>query len=252
MTSSNRPFFSIITVTYNSSKTLERTFESLLNQNFKSFEYILIDGNSQDNTLDIIKTYQVKFENEGIAFKWISEGDDGIYDAMNKGITMSRGKMIGIINSDDYYESTALKEVYKHYLLEPNAEVYHGLLKYYNDNQLISIKGESDIVLTNRMIQHPSTFIVYEAYKKYGMFDTNYKYVADYELLLRIKDQGGSFSFIHKVLANFYDGGVGDSIDSRKEAQVLKLNKKIISKKRFLINLIKIYVIDFFNKRKRL
>lgn len=245
----NEPFFSIITVSFNSAATIEKTLESLLSQTFSNFEYILIDGSSNDGTVSIIKKYEEKFKQKQISFKWISEKDSGIYDAMNKGIRMSLGKIIGIINSDDYYETNALEIVHQNAMKNPNYDVYHGLLKYYNSGNLISIKGESSDVLYNNMIQHPSTFILRSSYSKFGLFDTRYKYVADYDLLLRIKLEGGKFLFINEILANFFDGGLGDSIDSIVEANRLKKKYKLISRKKMYYNIFKTYFSRRIKKR---
>ena len=91
--------FSIITVCFNSEKTIEQTIKSVLEQSFQNYEYIIVDGASKDCTVDIIRRYEPMFKGK---LKWISEPDNGIYDAMNKGIGMARGELIGIINSDDY------------------------------------------------------------------------------------------------------------------------------------------------------
>jgi glycosyltransferase involved in cell wall biosynthesis len=94
---------SIITVSYNSERTISETIVSVLNQTSSDFEYILIDGNSQDNTVSLIKSFETDFLNRGINYKWVSEKDDGIYDAMNKGIKLASNSVIGFLNSDDYF-----------------------------------------------------------------------------------------------------------------------------------------------------
>ena len=101
--------FSIITPCYNSEKTIKRTIESVVNQSYKNIEYILIDGGSKDKTVEIIQEYQSKYPK---LIKYISEKDSGIYDAMNKGIKLATGDIVGIVNSDDYYELDALKNIY--------------------------------------------------------------------------------------------------------------------------------------------
>ena len=105
--------FSIITVCFNSEKTIERTIHSILNQSFLSFEYIIIDGKSEDKTNDIIQQYLPMFENRGIAVKYISEKDNGIFNAMNKGINMAEGVWIAFMNADDsYYDSEVLRDIF--------------------------------------------------------------------------------------------------------------------------------------------
>jgi len=103
------PLISIITVCFNSENTIKDTIESVLNQTYKNIEYLIIDGKSSDETLNIIKSFEEKFNNSKITFKWISEADKGIYDAMNKGLKMANGELIGILNSDDWYELETVK-----------------------------------------------------------------------------------------------------------------------------------------------
>ena len=114
------PYFSIITVCYNSEKTIERTISSLRNQTFRNFEYIIIDGGSTDSTLEIIK------KNQDVVSVLVSEKDEGIYDAMNKGINLASGEMVGIINSDDWYEPNAVELVVNAYVDNPDKRIFHG------------------------------------------------------------------------------------------------------------------------------
>lgn len=102
---------SIITVCFNSEKTIKDTIESVLNQTYPNIEYIIIDGNSVDKTIDIIKSYESSFEQKGISIHWISETDNGIYSAMNKGFALSNGELIGILNSDDWYSREAVSKI---------------------------------------------------------------------------------------------------------------------------------------------
>ena len=104
------PFFTVITASFNSEKTIDKTIESLLNQNYTNFEYIIIDGNSKDSTLEIIKSFEQKFKEKNITYKFISEPDKGIYDAWNKGIKLSDGEWISFLGSDDYYTDNTVFE----------------------------------------------------------------------------------------------------------------------------------------------
>ena len=126
----NKMKISVITVCYNSEKTIGRTFKFILKQTLPSFEYIVIDGASSDNTVNIIKEYAPKFAERNIEFYWISEKDKGIYDAMNKGIAMAKGDYIGIINSDDHYMPWTLEMVATEGGKHPNIDVFHGLLRH--------------------------------------------------------------------------------------------------------------------------
>src|ERR1700739_123500 len=123
------PLVSIITVVYNGSKYIEQTINSVLNQSYKNIEYIIIDGGSTDDTLNIIKRYESKID------YWQSEPDEGIFFAMNKGISLAKGELIGIINADDFYLPGTVKNV-----VEAD-NVYHADI-YHGDMQYISEKGE--------------------------------------------------------------------------------------------------------------
>ena len=111
---------SIITVVYNGEKYLQQTIDSVVNQSYRNIEFIIIDGGSTDGTLDIIKA------NEESVSKWISEPDEGLYDAMNKGIRLSRGEIIGMINSDDWYELDAVKIMVEAFLNNPTKNIFHA------------------------------------------------------------------------------------------------------------------------------
>jgi len=224
------PLISIITVTYNSVKTLEQTINSVLDQNYNNIEYIIIDGGSKDGTMDIIHQYEKKFSTKGYSYKYISEPDNGIYDAMNKGISLSNGDLIGILNSDDWYEIDTLSTVVSQYQLNPNYDVFHGLLRNVDkDNVTTSIVGYSAQILKQHMIQHPTCFIKKEVYDSYGLFDTSFTSAADYELVLRIWTNGCKFLFIESILANFREGGISSNMNSFKEDYKVKLKYKLIS-----------------------
>lgn len=236
------PLISIVTICYNSQATIERTFQSVLNQSYSAIEYIVVDGKSTDETIGIIRKYEKEFNKKGILFKWISEKDNGIYDAMNKGLAMTTGELIGIINSDDHYEESALEVMAAEYLKDSSYDVYHGLLRYYNSGKLFMIKGGDSSVLSNHMIEHPTCFLKKKTYEEQGYFNCKYRYVADYELLCRIKKNGGKFKLIDKVIANFYDGGAGDSLESVVEALKFRYEYGFIDKKGFIFNYLRILI----------
>ena len=131
----NKPYFSIITACYNSAKTIERTIKSVLDQSYDSWEYIIVDGKSTDNTLEIVNAYAKK-ENR---IRVISEPDHGIYDAMNKGIGMAQGILIGMVNSDDYYEKDALQNIQEAYK-GTDYEIVYGMQRNWSvDGRIMSI-----------------------------------------------------------------------------------------------------------------
>src|SRR5690606_12044873 len=179
------PLVSIITVSFNSSETIENTILGTLNQTYDNLEYIIVDGASSDKTLDIIKKYEGSFKEKNIFYKYISEPDKGIYDAMNKGIRMCSGELIGIINSDDWYEANAVENIVVTYLDNKDVDIFHGLLRYISyDGQLDSISGHHSRLLHRTMIEHPTCFVKSECYLRIGLFDSNYRSAADYEWML--------------------------------------------------------------------
>lgn len=243
-----KPLVSIITVCFNSEKTIRNTIESVLNQTYSNIEYIIIDGKSTDNTINIIKEYETKFNklNKKLLFK--SEKDNGIYDAMNKGIKISNGEIVGIINSDDNYELDAVEAIIENYNIDNSYDIIHGLLKYYNNDQLYMIRGCSEKVLKKHMIEHPACFIKKSIYEKIGYYDCNYKYAADYDLLLKLEKCGYKFKLINKIIASFYDGGAGDCIQSRIEALNIKKKYNCINQYKYLILKFKLKLDNLLNK----
>jgi glycosyltransferase involved in cell wall biosynthesis len=183
---------SLITVSYNSAATIKDTIESVLSQDYKNIEYIIVDGNSKDHTLDIIKSY-------GNRIKWLSEPDKGIYDAMNKGIKMATGDVIGILNSDDFYSSNeVVSKVARSFEVE-NTDAIFGDLVFVNPDNLnrvvrtYSSKGwHPGKFAWGFMPAHPTFYVRKEFYGLYGLYKTDYKIAADYELLIR-------FLYVHKL-----------------------------------------------------
>ena len=136
----NIPEFSIVTVCFNSEKTIKTTIESVLQQKYNDYEYIIVDGASKDSTMDIVKSYETKFEGR---LRYISEPDKGIYDAFNKGIKMSKGKYVWIVNSDDYIEPNALEElssITSQYTKE-NAPIISAAMNFITDTKKIVMKS---------------------------------------------------------------------------------------------------------------
>lgn len=204
---------SIITVSYNSQKTIEETFLSVLNQNYRIFEYIVVDGASQDDTLLIIKKYEKIFTKQNISFVYISEKDYGIYDAMNKGIKLAKGDWIGIINSDDFYCLNAFDLIVKEINKYPDSNLIYGNLNIIdNDSKFISQLKPNlklDNIKHTMSIFHPTVFISKKTYDSYGLFNLNYKLSADWDLLKRFFLENVKFQYIDFPIANFRKGGAG-------------------------------------------
>lgn len=198
--------FSIVTVTYNSADTLSRAMESVINQTHAPKEYFIIDGASKDNTVEIAKSYEGAALSKGIKLTIVSEPDNGIYDAMNKGIRMCTGDVIGMINSDDYYETCALKKVNEVYEKSHFDLFFADLRMHFLDGRSFIKKARNRKYSTSRDWNHPTTFITREMYK-----DNLYKTETihdDYDLILRLKKQGAKIVVLNEVIANFTMNGV--------------------------------------------
>ena len=198
---------SIITVCYNSSRTIAETIESVLKQNYQNYECLIIDGNSNDNTMNIVENFEKKFNGK---MKYISESDKGLYDAMNKGIKMASGDIIGIINSDDVLA---------------NNKVFSTIVSKFTDDNCDGIYADIDILDSNmKSIErkfkagkgnyklgwfppHPTLYVKSDVYKKFGIYNIKYRIAADYDFMLRIMKNNVKLSYINEVLVNMRSGG---------------------------------------------
>jgi len=175
---------SIITVCFNSSKTIEKTFQSILNQTYNDIEYIVIDGGSTDSTLDIIKKYK-----KNIA-SFVSEPDRGLYDAMNKGIKLATGDIVGILNSDDIYTDEKVLENVARFHENNNVEVSLGNIIQLTNYGKVVRRYSAKKWIPNKlkigfMPPHPSLFFKRELFEKYGYYHLDFVSGADYELIVR-------------------------------------------------------------------
>lgn len=202
----DNPLVSIITVVFNGDKHLENAIQSVINQTYENIEYIIIDAGSTDGTLDIIKKY------EGHIDYWISEPDKGIYDGMNKGISLSTGEVIGLLNSDDWYENYTVHKVVEEYHKSSPFSIFFG------DIRKFSLQGKATYLVPSTYprksliygctINHPSCFVNIKTYQKIGVFNLSFDIAADYEFLLRAWKANINFYYISSVLTNFRVGGI--------------------------------------------
>lgn len=213
---------SIITVCYNSSQTISRTIESVLAQNDVQLEYLIIDGASQDDTVQIADSYSDHFKQKGFEYHIQSEPDKGIYDAMNKGIQMATGDIIGILNSDDYYLTIdVLSEVVKCFEQYKTDSVYGNLLyvkngrpyRYWNS-------GIPESFRRGWMPPHPAFFVKKVVYENYGLFRMDCGINADYEIMLRFLEVNKiSTVWMNKICTCMEAGGTSNNgIQSRMVA----------------------------------
>ncbi|AQR96993.1 glycosyltransferase family 2 protein [Clostridium saccharoperbutylacetonicum] len=212
---------SIITICLNSEKYIEQTIQSVLTQTYKDIEYIIIDGMSTDSTLDIIEKYKPLFKER---LKVISEKDSGIYNAMNKGIKYSTGEVIGIINSDDWYEEDAVENVVEMYDSKDESIIYGTMVNRIN-NEISRIGIANYKELHNCMIGHPTVFVPRSIYDKFGFFDENFRIAADYELMLKFYSNKVNFKFVNKVIANFREGGISTTNIELCKKETLNIRK---------------------------
>lgn len=213
-----KPLVSVITVVLNGCAHLEQTIQSIRSQSYKNIEYIVCDGGSTDGTLDILKA------NEDVIDLWVSEPDGGIFFAMNKGITMAKGEIIGILNADDYYFPDTVR-----YIVDAdkkvNADIYHGNML------LLGGKEEymrPDIRKMNEKpsVFHPTCFVKKDIYEQAGLFNTRFRISSDYEFLLRCMRMGFKFHYVPEVLTAFRPGGMSGSCASNIEGyHIMRMHK---------------------------
>lgn len=181
---------SIITITYNSEKTLTDTLESVLAQTYQEIEYIVVDGASKDGTMELVKKYEPRFEGK---MRYVSEPDNGLYDAMNKGMRMATGEVVGVLNSDDFYTDNGVLQRVAEEFRKGNVDALYGDVHYVHPDDLKhSVRYYSSKPFRRWMMRlgfmpaHPSFYCRREVYQKCGTFNTNYKVAADFENLLRL------------------------------------------------------------------
>jgi len=200
---------SIITVTYNSDKYLQSAIDSVADQEYPKMEYIIVDGNSKDNTLGIIK------ENESKIDQWVSEPDSGMYDAINKGITRATGDIVGILNSDDFYPVEDILSTVMATFQNEAVDCVFGDIVFVDSDNLNkprrvyrANKWNPDKFAWGYMPPHPSVFIRKRCYDQFGLFKTDYRIAADYELLIRyLYVNKLNYVYIPKTLVKMRLGG---------------------------------------------
>lgn len=203
--------FSIITVVYNGQKHIEQTIKSVLSQKkINNIEYIIIDGNSTDSTLEIISKYLNDID------YLISEEDTGIYNAMNKGIDIAQGKYIGFINADDWYEKDVFDKL--HNIANDNYDYIIGNVAIFNQNNTISNLMKLNIENYKRTMPfgHPALFTKKEIMQKYK-FDEQYKIVADYDFCIKLILNNYSYKYVNFTISNFRLGGVSNTLNVTNE-----------------------------------
>ncbi|WP_462111255.1 glycosyltransferase family 2 protein [Campylobacter concisus] len=233
---------SIITVVWNNARTIKDAINSVLNQSYKDVEYIVIDGASTDGTIEIVKSY-------GDRIKFISEKDSGLYDAMNKGICLATGDVVGILNSDDFYASDKILQIVASEFLKTGADSVYANLEYVdaNDPKRVirywkSKKYQNGLFRSGWHPAHPTFFVKKEIYKKHGVFDLSFKIAADYEIMLRFFEKYNiTSSYVDEVFVKMRMGGesnrsIKNIIKANMESyRAWKANGLYINPLRFLL-----------------
>lgn len=208
----DKPLISVVTVVYNGEQFLEETILSVINQTYDNVEYIIIDGGSTDGTLDIIKKYDHAID------YWVSENDKGIYDAMNKGICVSLGQVVSILNCADLFLTDALSEVSIFFSSDKKLSVLTGaIIKYDNFHEFNLYTDEENfnsLINYTMPCNHPATFVPLKVYKCFGLFNSFFKICGDYDLIYRFHFSGVKFYHSDFLFVRMQLGGVSEKYDS--------------------------------------
>ena len=202
---------SIITVCYNSERTIEDTLKSIAQQTYPNIEHIIIDGNSSDSTNDIVKRYT-----DSVAIH-VSESDNGLYDAMNKGIKLATGDVIGILNSDDVFASKhSLQDLMLNF--DESVDGVYSDLVYVSENDLSKVTRLYSSKIFNKnlirfgiMLPHPTFYVRKKHYESFGLYKTDYRVSADFELLTRFVSKNLNFKRSDKITIKMREGGISSS-----------------------------------------
>ncbi|TLD96858.1 glycosyltransferase [Helicobacter jaachi] len=212
------PKISIITATFNVAHTIKHTLDSVIMQDFSDFEHIIIDGKSSDNTLEIIESYRAKYAQKGIALRILSERDNGIYDAMNKGLKHARGQIVGFLNADDFFASNLVLRFIAWGFDSPRGiDILYANVLYVNAQHkpLRNLKGREFsryFFALGLHPPHPSFYVKRRVYEEYGGFDLTYNIAADYEIMLRFLQRYRLKSlYINECFVKMRSGGTSNA-----------------------------------------
>lgn len=228
----NQPLISIITASYNSEKTIANTIESILSINYKNYEYIIIDGGSTDSTCFLIKQYEPLFNGK---LKWISEPDNGIYDAWNKALRIMDGDWCCFVGSDDMLLPDSLS-LYAQIINEnPEIEFISGKVQLVTSSlEPMKVFGEpwSKKMLNYCCVAHVGSLHRKTLFEKVGFYSTSYRISSDYELLLKGYKMGIETQFVDRVIAKMRDGGVSNTAVMRTFLEVLHIKNCLLPSRR--------------------
>lgn len=249
---------SIITICYNSSDTISDTIESILEQSYNNIQYVIIDGKSTDNTLELITSYEKKFEEKNIEYLYVSDRDDGLYDALNKGISLCNGDIIGVLHSDDIFENSFVLEKISQKFDLAKYDAIYGNLVYVNKNDTSKIlrfwrskQYSKRDLYKGWMPAHPTFFVKRNRFNDLGKYNTKYKIAADYDLMLRfLLNSSFKAHYIQELITRMRVGGESNQslkkirLKMAEDIDILKNNNIFWLKALFLKNISKL--LQFF------
>lgn len=244
---------SLITVCYNAEKTIKDTINSVLSQHYTNFEYIVIDGGSTDSTLRILSESESLFKAKAVDFIWISEKDNGLYDAMNKGIEVAKKTWIWFINSDDYLEEDIISNIFS----KPNFDFqkYDGMYgKVTRLGKIVSyIVGRRNLDDSTYSVNfnHSSTLVKRKVFDEYGAFNTEFRYSADYDMFTRFVHKGRiAFKYIDINLSYMRDGGTSDRLINyfQRGKEHFVIDRNFYGLYKATVKSIRFYTIDLLKK----
>lgn len=198
----------VITVCFNAKDDLEKTLASVLQQDYEDMEYLVIDGGSSDGTISLLKEYQTKFRNLGKVMRYVSEKDEGTYDAMNKGAKMAQGLWVNYMNAgDSFYEDSTLSKFFEHRIEETSGVLFGNTYQIFDFGS--GVARYEDYLKDNPVMPfcHQSCFVRSDLMRKY-LFDVSYRIVADHDLFFRLYSAGVKYQYIDEIVAR-YNGQYG-------------------------------------------
>jgi glycosyltransferase involved in cell wall biosynthesis len=234
----NKNLVTVITVSYNSEKYIEKTIRSVLNQTYREIQYIIIDGNSTDKTIEIIQKYEPLFGNKMI---WISEKDNGIYDAMNKGLELVKDmdSYVIFLNSDDYfYSNNSIENVMK---ASHNEDFIYGKMQLFENNYSSIVGNEinSNILGTRNICYHPTVFAKKLLFEKVGYFSLEYKIGSDFDFFVKVFLNISITKFFSSVIVSAMQiGGISTTNMKKSLFEKLSIISKYYPKKLYIESLI--------------
>ena len=217
---------SIITVCFNAGKTIQETIESVLNQTYTDFEYIIQDGMSSDNTMEIVEKYAEKFCNVGIRYQYESELDTGIYNAMNKATSKASGEWCIYLNADDsFYSNRILQEVFEDSDYEGYDDVFGAYCRHDEKNNYVFQSEAIDILPRKMPFVHQTIFVRTNVFRNYG-YDEQYRLCADYDAFFKMYADGRRFKQIANVVSNYSISGVSGESNITALEETIQIQKK--------------------------